>query len=98
VAVASTSAIPSFQQNAQFGDIDESMRDKIENNINKMQNISKRHVANQILPFVKPVSRIVFLTWTNPRRISPSGRRIQNIQMIVSKQEIAFPQNGAWSS
>jgi hypothetical protein len=46
VAVASTSAIPSFQQNAQFGDIDESMRDKIENNINKMQNISKRHVAN----------------------------------------------------
>ncbi|MEJ8308896.1 hypothetical protein [Agrobacterium larrymoorei] len=61
-AVASTPAIPSFQQNAQFGDIDESMRDKIENNINKMQNISEWHVAIQILPFVKPLPRIVFLT------------------------------------
>jgi len=95
--VASTSAIPSFQQNAQFGDIDESMRDKIENNINKMQNISKCHVAIQILAFVNPRSQIVFLTWENPRRICPLDRRIQNILMIVSTQEIDFPQNGAWS-
>jgi hypothetical protein len=32
------SAVPSLRQNAQFGDSDERLRRKIENNINKMQN------------------------------------------------------------
>ncbi len=73
------------------------MRDKFENNINKMQNIVGSHVANQILAFVNLTSRHVFLTWTCRCRTHPSRCRTRNITRRFSKQEIVIPQNGAWS-